>query len=381
MPSSTYDKQEISNKIIERTLNQFQQHTARSWQRVRHVFISTIMKYFDEKNTDMYHMEYIKTPRHHTYSTFYWNEIWKSLLMNKVPQLQSSPSNVQHHFHLTYICCYAVICVGYQSTIIYLNDTGPIHWCLLHPTISKKSVTVSVSVKWFSSTQLPATYSPELTTCTTRIHLHHETCWWRTQWHVLYQIYQNATSSHVSHTQLRWKMELVVDEESTSTQVTSQQYSKSVQPNLHLLLWNDMSEVSRYNDIFTWYRSYSLMFSSPYEYQEISNKTMGRILDQSSDSAPFNFHQHTAQRWKRVRHVFLSIMKHADGEHTDMYHMKYIKTHVTTYIPHSIEMKNGTRCWWRKYLSTSHLQVTFNISSTLPTIAAMKWYEWSIKTT
>ena len=119
---SPYDNQEISNKILERIINQyrdsapfnFQQHPAQSWQRVRHVFIS-IMKYFDEKNTDMYHMKYMKTPRHHTYTTLYWNEIWKSLLMNKVPQLQSSPSNVQHHFNLTYICCYEVIWMEYQG--------------------------------------------------------------------------------------------------------------------------------------------------------------------------------------------------------------------------------------------------------------------------
>ena len=52
---------------------------------------------------------------------------------------------------------------------------------------------------------------------------------------------------------------------------------------------------------------------------------MERILYQSSDSAPFIFHQHTAQSWQRVRDVFISIMKHVDEENTDMYHIKYIK--------------------------------------------------------
>ena len=64
------------------------------------------------------------------------------------------------------------------------------------------------------------------------------------------------------------------------------------------------------------------MVSSPYDKQEIINKILERIINQYRDSAPFNFQQHPAQRWQRVRHVFISIMKHADGEHTDMYHIK-----------------------------------------------------------
>ena len=131
MFSSPYDKQEISNKILEKNNNHssdsaplnFQQHTAQSWQHVRHVLIS-IMKHVDEEHTDMYHIKYIKTPRHHTYTTLYSNEIWKSLLMKKVPQLQSAPSNIWHHYDLIYICCYEVIRMEYRGTMIYLYDTG-----------------------------------------------------------------------------------------------------------------------------------------------------------------------------------------------------------------------------------------------------------------
>ena len=145
---SPYDNQEIGNKSMERSINQssdsapfnFQQHTARSWQHVRHVFIS-IMKHVDEEHTDMYHIKYIKTPRHHTYSTIYWVGNWKSLLAKKVLQLQSSQSNIQHHFNLTYICCYEMIWMEYRGTMIYLHDTCPIHWCFLHPTITNISVT------------------------------------------------------------------------------------------------------------------------------------------------------------------------------------------------------------------------------------------------
>ena len=165
-----------------------------------------------------------------------------------------------------------------------------------------------------------------MTTCTTRLHLHHETCWWRTHCHVPYQIYQNATSSHIYNTLLKWNMEIVVDEESTSAPVISQQRSISLEPYIHLLLWSDVGWVSRHNDIFTRYRSDSLMPSSPYDKPEISNKIIERILNQSSDSAPFNFQQHSAQSWQRVRHVFISIMKYLDEKNTDMYHMKYMKT-------------------------------------------------------
>ena len=138
--------------------------------------------------------------------------------------------------------------------------------------------------------------------------------------------YQNATSSHIFNTVLKWNMEIVVDEESTSAPVSSQQYSTPFRPYLHLLPLSDMNGVSREHDIFTWYRSHSLMFSSPYDKQEISNNIMEKIINQSSNSAPLNFQQHTARSWQHVRHVFISIMKHTDEEHTDMYHIKFIKT-------------------------------------------------------
>ena len=200
---SPYDNQQISNKLMEKVINQyrdsapfnFQQHPAQRWQLVRHVFIS-IMKHVDEEHTAMYHIKYIKTPRHHTYTTLYWNEIWKLLLMKKVPQPQSSPSNFQYHFDFTYISCYDLIRVEYQSTTIYIH----------------------------------------------------------------------------------------------------------------------MIQVL-FIDIF-------LTICG----QEISNKHMEIIVHLYSVSAPLNSQQYTAQSWQRVRHVFISNMEHADEEHTDMYHIKYIKT-------------------------------------------------------
>ena len=174
-------------------------------------------------------------------------------------------------------------------------------------------------------------------------------------------------------------MEINVDEESTSAPVTSEQYSKSVQPYLHLLPWSYMTEVSRYNDILTWCRSYSLMFSSPYEKQEISNKIMGRILNQSSDSASFNFQQHTAEGWQRVQHIFISIMKHADGDHTDMYHIKYIKTSRH----HTYTTLYGNEIWKSMLMKKvpqlhsppSNIQHQFDFTY----ICCYNWYEWNIK--
>ena len=231
----------------------------------------------------------------------------------------------------------------------------------------------------FSSIKLPATYSPELTTCTTRLPLHHETCWWRTQWHVPYQIYQNPTSPHIFHILLRWKLEIVVDEESTSAPVSSQQHSISVQPYLHLLLWNDMSGVSRQHDIFTWYRSDSLMFSSPYDKQEIGNEILEKVINQWCYSAPLNF-QHIQPTADNVFDTSSSpswnmLMKNP----LTCTISNITKRHVITHIQHSIEMKYGNRCWWRKYLGSSQLPAIFNISSVLPTFAAMKWYVWGIK--
>ena len=169
--------------------------------------------------------------------------------MNKVPQLQSPPSNVQHHFHLSYICCYEVICVEYQSTIIYLNDTGPIRWCFLHPTISKKSLTK---------------YWKELS-ISTEIQLH-------------------STSSNIQPRD-------------------DNVYDTSSSPSWNMLTENTLTCT-------------------------------------------------TSNRSKR---------------------------HVITHIQHSTEMNHGNRCWWINYLRSSHLPASFNITSTLPTFAVMKWYEWSIK--
>ena len=108
----------IINQSSDSALLNFQQNKAQGWQRVQHVFIS-IMKHADEEHTDIYHIKYIKTPRHHTYSTLNSDEKWKSMLMKKVPHLQSPPSNIQNQYNLTYICYYEVIWVKYRGTMPY----------------------------------------------------------------------------------------------------------------------------------------------------------------------------------------------------------------------------------------------------------------------
>ena len=191
--------------------------------------------------------------------------------MTKVPQIRSAPSNMQHQSNFTYICCYEVISSESQGTMKYLDETGlriDVLFTARRPRSRQQNYRKNCqSIKLRSSTPRPATYSPELKTCTARLHLRHETCWWRTHRYGTYHIYQNATSSH-TYTPLYWNdiwksllMKKVPQFQSSPSHV---QYHFN---HTYICWYEAIWVVYQENNIFTWCRSYSLMFSSPYDNQ------------------------------------------------------------------------------------------------------------------